>query len=70
MTEHSHREKLSYNQVAGQSVERLAALSEGVFAIAMTLPVLDLRAPAGELVHTEQDLWRAGCACDSLRQAT
>ena len=58
MTEHSHREPLSYNQIAGQSVERLAALSDGVFAVAMTLLVLDLRAPAAELVHSEQDLWR------------
>ncbi|HEX8800258.1 MAG TPA: TMEM175 family protein [Terriglobales bacterium] len=59
MTEHSHREKFSYNQIAGQSVERLAALSGGVFALAMTRLVLDLRAPAAELVHSEQDLWRA-----------
>ena len=52
VTEHSHREKLSYNQIAGQSVERLAALSDGVFAVAMTLLVLDLRAPAAELIHS------------------
>jgi hypothetical protein len=58
VTEHSHREKLSYNRIAGQSVERLAALSDGVFAVAMTLLVVDLRAPAAELVHSEQDLWR------------
>jgi uncharacterized membrane protein len=49
----------SYNQIAGRSVERLAALSDGVFAVAMTLLVLDLRAPAAEAVHSEQDLWRA-----------
>lgn len=48
----------SYNRIAGQSVERLAALSDGVFAVAMTLMVLDLRAPAMEAVHSEQDLWR------------
>ena len=36
----------SYNQIAGQSAERLAALSDGVFAVAMTLLALDLRAPA------------------------
>jgi hypothetical protein len=31
---------LSYNQVAGRRVDRIAALSDGVFAIAMTLIVL------------------------------
>src|SRR2546425_1285953 len=49
----------SYNEIAGQNVERLAALSDGVFAVAMTLLVLDLRAPAVEAVHNEHDLWRA-----------
>ena len=48
-----------YNRVAGQSVERLAALSDGIFAVSMTLLVLDLRVPAVEAVHTERDLWHA-----------
>ncbi len=26
-----------YNQIAGRSVERLAAISDGIFAVAMTL---------------------------------
>ena len=49
----------SYNRIAGQSVERLAALSDGIFAVAMTLLVLDLHVPARELIHSDGDLRRA-----------
>jgi uncharacterized membrane protein len=48
-----------YNRVAGQSVDRLAALSDGIFAVAMTLLVLDLRVPAANAIHSEHDLWHA-----------
>src|SRR5580658_9755261 len=48
-----------YNRVAGQSVERLAALSDGVFAVAMTLLVLDLHAPEVAAIHSERDLLHA-----------
>ena len=48
----------SYDAIAGRSVERLAALSDGVFAIAMTLLVLDLRVPAAAALHGEGDLFR------------
>ncbi|HET6179495.1 MAG TPA: TMEM175 family protein [Candidatus Sulfotelmatobacter sp.] len=37
-----------YNRVAGQSAEHLAALSHGIFAVAMTLLVLDLHVPADD----------------------
>jgi uncharacterized membrane protein len=36
---------------------RLAALSDGIFAVAMTLLVLVLRVPAADAVHYEHDLW-------------
>jgi uncharacterized membrane protein len=49
----------SYNRIAGQSAERLAALSDGIFAVAMTLLVLDLRLPAADAIHGEHQLWRA-----------
>jgi len=34
-----------YNRFSGQSLERVTALSDGVFAVAMTLLVLDVRVP-------------------------
>jgi uncharacterized membrane protein len=49
----------TYNLLAGQSVERIAAISDGIFAVAMTLLVLDLHAPAKEAVHGEQSLCQA-----------
>jgi len=45
-----------YNKVAGQSLERIAALSDGVFAVAMTLIVLDIHVPARASVHSEREL--------------
>jgi uncharacterized membrane protein len=51
--------KSSYNRIAGQSIERLAALSDGIFAVAMTLLVLDVHVPARDAIHDEAELWRA-----------
>jgi uncharacterized membrane protein len=36
----------SYNLIAGRSVDRLAALSDGIFGVAMTLLLLELHTPA------------------------
>ena len=47
-----------YNQIANRSLERIGALSDGLFAIAMTLIVLEIRVP--ELHdHTDAGLWTA-----------
>lgn len=51
--------KTSYNAIAGQSVERLAALSDGIFGVAMTLLLLELRVPVKEMIHNEGDLRHA-----------
>lgn len=50
---------MKYNSIAGQSLDRLSALSDGLFSVAMTLLVLDIRVPPLESVHSEHDLWRA-----------
>jgi uncharacterized membrane protein len=49
----------SYNEVTGRGLERIAALSDGVFAIAMTLIVLEIRVPHPGPIHSEQELWTA-----------
>jgi uncharacterized membrane protein len=43
----------SYDQIAGQNVQRLAALSDGIFGVAMTLLLLELHVPARDLIHSE-----------------
>ena len=48
-----------YNKIANQSPERLAALSDGVFAFALTLLVLDLHLPGAGSIHSERELWHA-----------
>lgn len=48
-----------YNDLAGRNVERLAALSDGLFAIAMTLIVFQISVPAAAGIHSERGLWHA-----------
>jgi len=50
-----------YNRFTGQSLARLTALSDGLFAVAMTLLVLDLRVPASQAgtALSEHGLWAA-----------
>ncbi len=45
-----------YNEIAGQNLGRLAALSDGIFAVGMTLLVLDITVPAAASVHGHAEL--------------
>jgi uncharacterized membrane protein len=49
----------SYNQLAGRGLNRLEALSDGLFAVGMTLIVLEIHTPLREAIHSEQALWTA-----------
>ncbi|MCI0391734.1 MAG: TMEM175 family protein [Acidobacteria bacterium] len=51
--------KKTYDHFAGQRVNRIEALSDGVFAIAMTLLVLDIKVPISEGIHSEKALLSA-----------
>ncbi|MGD0345287.1 MAG: TMEM175 family protein [Terracidiphilus sp.] len=48
-----------YNRIQGRNLDRLAALSDGIFAVAMTLLVLDLHVPTAAQVHGERELLAA-----------
>ena len=51
---------VSYRQIAGASLERLAALSDGIFAVAMTLLVLGLSVRVSSAIHPARPLWSPG----------
>jgi uncharacterized membrane protein len=48
-----------YNTLAGEEVGRIAALSDGIFAIAATILVLDFHTPEAADIHSEAELLRA-----------
>jgi uncharacterized membrane protein len=48
-----------YNRIQGRNLDRLSALSDGIFAFAMTLLVLDLHLPSAAAVHGEAELLNA-----------
>jgi uncharacterized membrane protein len=48
-----------YNQIANRSLERIGALSDGLFAIAMTLIVLEIRVPPTAGINGDAELLAA-----------
>ncbi len=47
------------NYFEGQKISRIEGLSDGVFAIAMTLLVLDIKVPSNEVINSETELLMA-----------
>jgi uncharacterized membrane protein len=51
-----------YNRIAGRKIQRIEAISDGVFAIALTLLVLDIKVPVTETIRTEGELIESFCS--------
>lgn len=48
-----------FNLITGRNIDRLQALSDGVFSIVLTLLVLDIKVPVSEFIHSEKELVQA-----------
>ncbi len=61
-----------FNEFAGTSLDRLSGISDGIFAVGMTLLVLGLVVPQLSSSATEGDLWKAlvGLAPNALVYTT
>ncbi|HVM87061.1 MAG TPA: TMEM175 family protein [Puia sp.] len=51
----------AYNQIAGRKTQRIEAITDGIFAVALTLLVLDIKVPVSEGIKTEKQLFDAFC---------
>jgi uncharacterized membrane protein len=49
----------NYNQIAGQRTQRIEAIGDGVFAIALTLLIFNIKVPVGESIKSEKSLLEA-----------
>jgi uncharacterized membrane protein len=49
----------TYNQIAGQRTQRIEAISDGVFAIALTLLIFNIKVPVLESIKSEKNLIEA-----------
>jgi uncharacterized membrane protein len=58
-----------YNNIAAQDLGRVAAISDGIFAFAATVLVLEIHIPDSADIHSEAQLW-AGLAALAPRIVT
>jgi uncharacterized membrane protein len=53
---------VSFNKISGQRIPRIESLSDGVFGIAMTLLVFNLKDPLLQISASETQLWEGLCS--------